>query len=173
MKKLTDYAAVAVAVLLILIAALVYLGPRMGYRADNVLSGSMEPVISRGTMIVAEKVEPDTLQTGDIITFKPVMVGETNICHRIIEVINAFPVAFRTQGDALPNPDPWQVPSANVLGRVTFHFPLLGYFIGFLKTRMGLLLGLVLPAVVIAVLVARGLWKELVRYIRSAPPKEG
>lgn len=171
MKRMTEIATVAAAVLLMLTAALVYLGPPIGFRVDNVVSGSMEPVISRGTMIVAEKVDPLQVKANDIITFRPVMVGEQNICHRVIEVLNTIPRSFQTKGDALSAADPWQVPAANVLGRVVFDFPTLGFYIGFLKTTTGLVTALVVPSLIIAYFIVKALWKELVRYIRSSPPK--
>ncbi|MDP2919857.1 MAG: signal peptidase I [Dehalococcoidia bacterium] len=172
MKKIVDSATIAVVVLLMVIATLVYLSPRFGYRADLVVSDSMEPVISVGTMVLAAKTLPTDLKVDDIITFKPVSIGEKPIAHRIIEVKNTFPPQFQTKGDNLPGPDPFVVPAANVTGRVVFHFPTVGYFIGFLKTTTGLVIALVIPALITIWFVFRLLWKELVRYIRSSTPKE-
>jgi len=174
MKRMTDIATVMVAVLLMVTAALVYLGPRIGYRVDNVVSGSMAPEITRGTMIVAQAVEDTAgLKAGDIITFKPVLVGEENMVHRITQVSSTAPRSFQTKGDALPDPDPWQVPSANVLGKVVFDFPATGFAIGFLKTTAGLVMALVIPSLIIAYFILKALWKELIRYARSAAPRAG
>lgn len=129
--------------------------------------------MARGAMIVAENVQPAALKIGDIITFKPVGVGEKSMCHRIVEVTQAAGLMFKTKGDAYPQPDPFEVPAANIVGKVVFHVPLFGYFIQFLRTTYGLLIGLVLPALVISWLIFRVFWKELVRYIRSNSPKEG
>lgn len=174
MKKLSDIAVVAVMVLLMVIAASVYLGPRLGYRADNVISDSMAPTISVNTMVVAHTVDPTLLKVGDIIAFRPVGIGDKDICHRIVQVVAGNPPAFRTQGDnANQTIDPWTVPVANVLGRVDFKAPLVGIFIQFLGTKIGLVVALIIPALIIFWLIFRVLWKELVRYIRSSPPKEG
>jgi len=172
MKRLTDAATVSAVVLLMVIAVLVYLGPRMGFRADNVASsGSMEPTMSGGTMIVAEKVQASTLAAGDIITFK-VAGMDVPVCHKITGVTNIGGLSFRTQGDAEQPAQSLLVPATNVLGKVVFNAPVLGHFIQFLRTTYGLVIGLVLPALVIVWLIFRVFWKELVRYIRSSP-REG
>jgi signal peptidase I len=168
-KKITYIATISAVVLLMVIAALVYVGPRFGYRADNIVSGSMEPTISAGTMIVAHSVATNALSVGDIITFKPVNIGEYNMAHRIVKVSNTFPRTFTTKGDALAAPDPFDVPAANVLGRVEFHAPMIGNFIQFLRGKTGLFVGLVIPALVIMALIVQFLWKDLVKYIRSKP----
>lgn len=176
MKKVTDIALIVVVVLLMLTAVLVYLGPRMGYRADNIISGSMEPTLSVNTMVVAHTLDPKAVQVGDIIAFKPVICNK-NVCHRVTAVLNTTPVGFKTQGDAdkiTGKPvDPWVVPAANVLGRVDFSAPVVGIFIQFLGTKVGLLVGLIIPALILFWLIFRILWRDLVRYIRNNSPKEG
>ncbi len=177
MKKLVNLAAVAAVVLLMVTTAIVYVSPRVGYRASNVVSGSMEPTLSAGTMVVAHKVAMDVLKVGDIITFRPAGIGELPICHRIVEIVNTTPSGFKTQGDADKTAgksiDPWIVPQANVTGMVEFHIPMLGYFIQFLKEKIGLMVGLVFPALIIIFFIFKIVWKDLVKYIRSTPAKQG
>ena len=177
MKRITGIAVISAVVLLMVIAVLVYITPRLGYRADNVGSGSMEPTISTYSMVVAHKVDPAVLKAEDIIIFKPA-IGETNVCHKIVTVNNTIPLSFVTGGDAYKGdpsryPDLLPVPAANVLGKVEFHAPIVGFFIMFLRTPIGLVIGLVFPALIVIYLVFRILWREIVRNIRNTPPKEG
>jgi signal peptidase I len=172
MKRITNIAAVAAAVLLMLTALMVYVGPRLGYQASVVVSDSMSPTIGTGAMVVAEKVAPEALKTGDIITYKSPLVGQLPICHRIEEVVSVNPPSFQTKGDnPVEKVDSWVVPAANVLGRVVFQFPIVGYYVEFISSKVGLLVGLIVPGLLFIYLIFRALWKELVRYIRSTVTK--
>ncbi|MCS7125998.1 MAG: signal peptidase I [Aigarchaeota archaeon] len=85
-----------------------------------VKSGSMEPVLSRGDIILIEKVSPDEIRAdivnGDIIVFyKP----GTNILivHRAIRKVDG---GFITKGDANTGSDYFSpVPPENIVGRWT------------------------------------------------------
>ena len=174
MKRLTNIAALSVVVILMVMSALVYLGPKLGYRTDNVISGSMEPTYSINTMVVAHSVDARQLTVGDIITFKPIGTGTLPICHRIVQIVGNNPPSFQTKGDASTQKiDPWTVPAANILGRVDFSFPGIGVFFQFMGTKIGFVLCLILPALVVIWLIFRNLWRDLVKYIRSSAPKAG
>src|SRR5438445_7469167 len=87
------------------ILALTVLPPLLRYQTYVVLSGSMEPTIHTGSVIVATAADPAALQVGDIVTF--VRPGdEENVTHRIIE-IKGSPQgrSFVTKGDASGAPD--------------------------------------------------------------------
>jgi len=172
MKKLTNTAAAVAVLTLMVIAALVYISPRFGYRADNVATGSMEPAIMTNSMVVTREVDPSTLTAGDIITFRLPDVDYVT-CHRILTVNLGVPLNFTTKGDALDTPDAFPVEDVNVLGKVEFTAPVVGMLVQFLRTKIVLVVGLIIPALFILWVVFRLFWKELVRYIRSNLPKEG
>ncbi|NLE24877.1 MAG: signal peptidase I [Clostridiaceae bacterium] len=72
----------------------------LGFNFFVVESGSMEPTINIGAVIVCRKPkEPGKLKVNDIITFKN-LAGYI-VTHRIIEVItdNNGTTAYRTKGD--------------------------------------------------------------------------
>jgi signal peptidase len=71
-------------------------------------------------------------------------------------------VRFRTQGDASEDPDLALVSPANLVGEVWFSLPLLGYLVAFIRTPVGYLTLIGLPAL----LIILGEWWEIVR----APP---
>ena len=60
------------------------------YQMFTVLSGSMEPTLNVGGVIIVEKVDPMTLQEGDIITFisNDTSLSGQVVSHRIIQVVD-------------------------------------------------------------------------------------
>jgi signal peptidase I len=56
-------------VLIILAAAVIILAPYAGWRMDTVLSGSMEPSIHVGSLIIVQPVDASQVKAGDIIAF--------------------------------------------------------------------------------------------------------
>jgi signal peptidase len=123
---------------------------------DPVFTGSMEPAIPVGGIVVIKPVEPGTLKTGDIICFK--FSEDTSITHRIINITNG---EFETKGDANENPDQWTVKKENIIGKVILTIPFIGYLGYFVRTPIGLILLIVLPASAIIIMEIRNTLKEL------------
>jgi signal peptidase I len=163
LKQLSNILGFGLTLLLLVATAIVYFGPHFGLRIDNVLSGSMSPVLERGTLVISLPVKPETIQKGDIIVFRQIPVGERPMVHRVIDIRRNSPLQFVTKGDALANPDPLTVPALNVLGKVTYHTPLLGFIAQFLKTLPGFLLCLILPGVAIFWLCLESIRSDLPR----------
>lgn len=90
------------------------------YQLFNVASGSMQPALPAGTVIVVAKNNGTLYAPGDIITYKQ---GDIYITHRIIEVGYVNDFYYRTQGDANQQPDPQLVEHQQVLGQVIFTAP--------------------------------------------------
>ncbi|MDD1748081.1 MAG: signal peptidase I [Methanomassiliicoccales archaeon] len=127
---------------------LLLFSPVVGIRFDTVLSGSMNPTLETGDMVVVTSVEPSELKVGDIIVFNsPIASGL--VCHRIIDVKQDSELVFQTKGDNNEDPDPYLVPSANVVGKVQADIPSMGYVIQYLRGPFGLLLILSLVLAVI------------------------
>lgn len=101
-----------------------------GTKATIVRSGSMEPAIKTGSMVII--VPQEEYGVGDVIDFISPRIGH-NI-HRIIYVVeDKGTTYFVTKGDALEFPDNYRVPSQEVKGKVVADFPYLGYvaYVGF------------------------------------------
>ncbi len=110
-------------------------GPRMfgGYSAFVVLTGSMDEVIPKGSLVVTKKVDPLELNVGDDITY---MVSEsTTVTHRIMEIeenyLDTGERSFRTQGVMNKDPDVNPVAAANVVGKVIYHNKALGAVVNY------------------------------------------
>ena len=138
------------------------------YQLFTVLSGSMEPKLNVGGVIIVEKVDPMTLQEGDIITF---LSNDTNlngkvVSHRIVEIVNnSNGRMFITKGDANESRDDAAAVPDNVIGRVIFHIPYLGYLLNFMKTKNGFFLILLLPCMVILLVESISLMKNFWAYM--------
>ena len=125
-------------------------------RYEPVFSGSMEPAIPVGGIVVIKPVDPETLKIGDIICFQ--LSEPTSITHRIINIIDE---GFMTKGDANEDPDQWIVKKENVIGNAIFTVPFIGYLGYFVKTPIGFILLILLPASLIIIMEIRNIIKEI------------
>ncbi len=142
LNKLTTKAVIAITVLLTLAAVLIALSPFAGWRVDTVLSGSMEPAIATGGLVVIGPVAPGDVRAGDVIAFRD---GNIDVCHRVLGLREGTPAGFITKGDANPSPDPVPVSPNNVIGKVVVSVPYAGYGLIFVKTPLGLFVTILLP----------------------------
>ena len=89
-----------------------------------VYSGSMEPEIPTGAVVFTKEGEFSP-KKGDIITFHN---GDTVVTHRVVKKEKDI---FITKGDANKTEDPVPAEASQIIGRVVFHLPYLGYVIPF------------------------------------------
>lgn len=126
-------------------------------RYEPVYSGSMEPAIPVGGVVVIKAVDTKTLKVGDIICFKLSESTTTSITHRIINITDE---GFITKGDANEDPDQWIVKKENVIGKAIFIIPYIGYLGYFVRTPIGFILLIVIPATLIIIMEIRSIIKE-------------
>lgn len=104
--------------------------PSIGnYAAAIVLTGSMEPKLSAGDVVILHK--QNTYEVKQIITFK-----ERNalVTHRIIKQNS---LGFVTKGDANNTADQRLVPLSEIMGAAVFVIPKVGHWLMFVKTPIG------------------------------------
>jgi signal peptidase len=125
-----------------------------------VLSGSMEPTIKTGSIVMVKPVED--YKVGDIITFGPNSKSNPPTTHRIFEIKtkDGQPV-YVTKGDANNAEDLAEITKKDILGKVLFFVPYLGYAVEFAKQPMGFILIIVIPAVIIVSDEIGNIWKEV------------
>jgi signal peptidase len=70
MLKFARILGVGVVIVLMSIVVLMFLAPRFGWRVDTVLSGSMEPSLRSGGIVVTRPVTLSDIRSGDVITFR-------------------------------------------------------------------------------------------------------
>lgn len=121
---------VAVAVFIITVIPIIF-----GYKPLVVLSGSMEPNYSIGSILYYKQVEFDDIQVGDAITFQ--MSGGTDLVTHRVTVKNEMSQTFVTKGDANEEEDSGEVAYSQVLGKVSnYNLPYLGYYVSYLKDKI-------------------------------------
>ncbi len=124
------------------------------FNAYVVLTGSMLPEIEPKDVVVTKKIDGKDLKVGDIITFIPSDSRISNIIvtHRILNkyydaTTNKY--TYQTKGDANNTPDFTLAEDSNVIGKVIFRIPKVGYIQELLATRGGLIIVVLIPALVI------------------------
>jgi len=119
-------------------------------RVMVVRTGSMTPKIPVGSAIFSR--ETSSYKYNDIITYisQDIVNGqprEDYITHRIVDI--NIDGTFITKGDANNTADFDPVKKENVVGKVVFTIPYIGYVINFAKTKEGLILLVIIPATLI------------------------
>ena len=142
-----------VLVAILLIVSVFPINLSFGGQAGNikfmiVQSGSMEPNIKLGSIVLVKPV--DDYKIGDVITFGPYSKTKAPTTHRIydIKVEGGAPV-YITKGDANNAPDQREIAKRDVLGKVLFSVPYVGFAVDFAKKPMGFVLIIGIPAVII------------------------
>lgn len=109
-----------------------------------VMSGSMEPAMPVGSVVLVRPVDAEAVAVGDIITFR--RQGSPDlVTHRVVEVVHGDSLSFRTRGDANEEPDTSLVPADALRGRVWVTIPYLGYVAQHARQPWGFLLLVGLP----------------------------
>lgn len=127
-----------------------------GFASYAVLSGSMEPEISEGSLIYVDSdVSCEKLRVGDIIAFDN---GEGKIItHRVVSN-NVEEELISTKGDANNKVDASSVPYKSVVGETVWAVPFVGYGIMYL-TENKLLLAILFIVVNVFLIMAVSLEK--------------
>ena len=134
------------------------------YKVLVVLSGSMEPAIHTGAVVVVKPASEYNI--GDIITFGESGKNKTPVTHRInnISLLDGQPV-FTTKGDANSDPDSAQIGLNDIQGKVMFSIPFLGYVLEFIRKPLGFAIVVILPALAV-------IGDELLKIYRELKPKK-
>ena len=155
------YCALIVVVAVVLIFRSKGEGPTTfaGYSAFTVLSSSMQDEIPKGSLIITKRVDPNTLEIGDDITY--MRDASSTVTHRIVGIMENYNEtgqrAFRTQGIMNAEPDSTPVVAVNVVGRVVFHSLILGQIVEFISAYWYL--------AVLFVLLFTGLYASLSKFV--------
>ena len=113
-----------------------------------VQSGSMQPEIKTGSIVMTKP--SNEYKVGDIITFGAYSKTKAPTTHRIYEIQeqNGQKV-YITKGDMNNAPDSKPITKREIIGKVMFDAPYLGYVVAFTRKPMGFVLVLLIPAAII------------------------
>lgn len=152
LKKLLNGTGVALLLLLIALVLPLTLPKLFGYRLYSVLTPSMEPTIPVNSVIYAKRVDPESLEAGDVIVFLISGGMETVETHRITAV-DRVRKTFVTKGDANLSEDRNEVLYSSVTGKVVCHIPYYGALAMWLHSIRGIAVCTVLFSAVLLMFV--------------------
>jgi len=130
----------------------------------------MEPAIKTGALVI---IKPSSeYRVGEVIMFGEDTKTKVPTTHRIVsdEVRNGV-FYYKTKGDANEDPDPQLVGQNEVIGKVLFPIPYLGYVLDFAKKPFGFVLLIGVPAVIVVFDEASNIMRET-RKLKSKKKKE-
>ena len=103
-KRVGRVAAILLLILIISGSLFTIVSPFFGWRTEVVISGSMEPAIQTGSVVIVRPIVPDTIQKGDIIMFSSLDMTSLTT-HRVVNAEYEPTLQFITKGDANKNSD--------------------------------------------------------------------
>ncbi|ADB73652.1 hypothetical protein Gobs01_02526 [Geodermatophilus obscurus DSM 43160] len=118
---------VVVAAVLVTVAGLVFLAlaPRLvGFQGHVVVSGSMEPRLSPGDVVLTRPVLPQDLQPGQVLLFPDPEGTDRLLLHRLVSFDERGDLI--TRGDANQSNDSTHVPASSVIGEAQLRVPHVG-----------------------------------------------
>ncbi|HEY4778895.1 MAG TPA: signal peptidase I [Solirubrobacterales bacterium] len=155
------WSALAVAVLLV---AAIALPLAFGDRPYTVLTGSMEPTIAAGDVVIDERISPTAAQVGDIVTFRDPEDQSRLITHRVRRIRRqGSHLWFLTRGDANNTFEHWRIAAGGELGRVVYTVPWVGHLAVVTRTPLGLVLLLGVPLLLLGLDELARIWRPAER----------
>lgn len=147
---------VSVLLLVAAVGLLIVATPFFGNSALIVRSGSMEPTIRVGDLVVIKPASEYLV--GDVISFTAGPDNKTVITHRVSEVKDGV---YQTKGDANSEPDNFTVETKHILGRQWTVVPFIGKVLALAKTRAGFLSLIIVPALAVVLSELRIILREM------------
>ncbi len=138
------YKALSALVLIVMIAlAMLLVGVRLiGFTPYTVLSPSMEPEYPVGSFVYIKTIDPQDITVGDDITFV-LDASLTVVTHQVVEIDENHEF-FTTKGIANDSNDGAPVYYENILGKVYFCVPYIGYAADIITSPIGLIISVAL-----------------------------
>lgn len=133
-----------------------------GFMLFRVVTGSMEPTIPVGALLLAKETDTAAVALGDIICFRTqeAEIWGKIVTHRVVDVMEMADGSsvFRTRGDANLVVDTYLVDKSNFVGKVIWHTgddSILAGIIAFFTNKVGFLSCIVFPCFLLAGLILR------------------
>ncbi len=141
-----------------------------GYSLFRVVTGSMEPTIPVGSLLVCRQIGMEGVQVGDIICFRAqesAIFGQM-MTHRVTDIftVEDGSLLFQTRGDANLVADGFMVSQTNFVGKVIWYTganSVLSSILSFFSNKVGFLACIVIPILLLGGL----LMKECVNNIQN------
>jgi len=148
MKPLKTVSYILVGILVVFLLLLIFPVFPGNYKILIIYSGSMEPAIKMGSLVLVKSA--DEYKIGEVITFKNPANPKKLTTHRIIDFkVTNNQLTYITKGDANRAPDEREIFQPEIIGKVLFSIPYLGYALNFIKQPLVLALIIIIPATII------------------------
>ena len=145
----------------------------LGYSFFKVVTGSMEPSISVGELILTHKDDIDDVEVGNVVSFRsqsPDMIGSI-ITHRVVQKTSdeAGNVLLVTKGDNNLSVDAHYVSGSNYVGTVVWNSgdSILSKILSFFSNKYGFLACIAFPCLLISTLILRDNVKKMKKDIET------
>jgi len=160
-KKAAEWLGIVVIIISILMVAFVLIGPRFGWGTHPVLTGSMEPALKVGGLIITRPEDIGDIKVDDIITFD--VEAGYKVTHRVVDIIMIEGKHwFQTKGDTNQEPDFNFVSSEEgIMRKVVFHIPYLGFAAVFMQKKLTFFLLIAVPALILIGIFSVDMWKGI------------
>lgn len=134
-------------------------GRTLGVQTFTVLSGSMEPAIATGDLVLGRTVQAREVRVGDVVSFRS-PTDERLITHRVVGMqARGRSIAFMTMGDANTGHEEWAIPESGSVGRITARVPGLGHLANRAGSPLGRMLLIGLVPVLLGLSLLRHIWR--------------
>ena len=142
--------------LVLLLAVLVGVVPLfIGLHPYVIISGSMEPTIQTGSLVITRAVPRTDIGVGDVIAFNPRPEAALPIVHRIVALTERNGTRYATtRGDANTGEDA-EIALTGAVLKVEVALPLIGYVVYYAAQPLGTLMLVWLPLAVLVLMWLR------------------
>ncbi len=145
-----------------------------GYSFFRVSTGSMEPAIPIGAIILTQKTDIEDIQIDDVVSFysKEAYMQGSIITHRVVErdLGSDGKVRLTTRGDANSSADIYYVDGDNLIGRLVWNSAgdnPVAKAIAFLSGSVGFFTCIALPILLVAAGIFRKSMKTMLEEIKN------
>lgn len=126
-----------------------------GHELRLVQTGSMEPSVHAGDIVFIKTANGShdfvaSLTEGDIITF--FAGGATVVTHRIVGISQGEDIIITAHGDAAEENEVQTVREDEIIGKVTYTSHVLGFIVRTLRTPVGMIFCIIVPASIVIVM---------------------
>lgn len=150
-----------------------------GFSLFRVVTGSMEPTLPVGSLLICRQTPIDQIEQDDIVCFisrSPEMMGRV-ITHRVISVYENGDgqILLETKGDANLSADGELVAASNLIGKVIHYAKdgnLMASFINILTDKVGFFLLILFPTLLVAGFILRACMKNMRRDLQTVLDEE-
>lgn len=134
LKKICNILLSIIFIVLIAVAGIMFVPRIMGYDGYTVISGSMEPNIPVGSLVYIKETSFENIEVGDVVTFK---MGDNVVTHRV-NMIDEDNQLIQTKGDANDSADGSMLTMDNILGKMAFSIPFIGFITTYVRTPLSI-----------------------------------